>query len=90
MGVGIYNTGTLTVNYGGAFTGNTAEDGGAIYNATGGTATLSGPSFSGNSASSVTAGFGGALDNAGVMTVAGSALSSNTAQNDGPITTTAP
>ncbi len=31
----------------------------------------------------MTAGFGGALDNAGVMTVAGSALSSNTAQNDG-------
>ena len=44
MGGAIYNTGTLTVNYGGPlFTGNTAEDGGAIYNATGGTATLSGP-----------------------------------------------
>ena len=74
MGGAIYNTGTLNVEYASSFMGNSGIYGGAIYNAAGGTASVTGPTFSGNSAGS----YGGALFNMGTMTVSGT-LSDNTA-----------
>ena len=64
---------TLT---GTTFTGNSAINGGALYN-TGGTATISGGSFTGNTAS----GQGGAIYSAGTTNVTGSTISGNTANS---------
>ena len=66
------------MEYASSFTGNTANEGGAIYNAAGGTASVTGPTFSGNTAGT----YGGALFNMGTMTVSGT-LSDNTAEYDG-------
>ena len=66
------------MEYASSFTGNTGFEGGAIYNAPGGTASVTGPTFSGNSAGT----YGGALFNLGTMTVSGT-LTDNTAEYDG-------
>jgi len=75
-GAGIYNIGTLTVNYS-TFTSNSATTtnpfGGAIYNNSGGTVTINNSTFSNNSALS-----GGAMRNNGTMTISNSTISGNT------------
>jgi len=73
-GGAIYNTGTLTVYpYASTFLDNSAELGGAIFNALGGTASVWG-TFTDNSA-----GGGGAISNSGILTVANSYFAANTA-----------
>jgi len=87
-GGGIYNVGTLAVDGSGrhmtvsdcAITGNSADDGGGIYNDAGGTATVSNCQLSSNICYSE----GGGIYNAGAasaLTVSNSTFSGNT---DGP------
>jgi len=79
LGGAIYNTGTLVSKYPNTFTDNSAWGGGAIANGSGGIASLVDDTYSGNSASSQ----GGALYNAGALTVYGCTLSGNKAEFGG-------
>ncbi len=73
-GGAIYNSGALTVYpYASTFLDNSAESGGAIFNALGGSASVMG-TFTDNSA-----GGGGAISNSGTLTVANSYFTTNTA-----------
>ncbi len=78
-GGAIENRGTATVTSS-TFTGNSAYDGGAIYNYFTGKITISGSTFSNNSASGVSGGgHGGVIYNhLGTMTLSGCTLSNNT------------
>jgi predicted outer membrane repeat protein len=89
-GGGIYNVAALTAS-GCTFTGNStlssgsSTAGGALYNSSRGTATLTRCTFTGNTApgSGSTAGSGGAISNSGTMTVNTSTFTSNVAASDG-------
>ena len=75
-GGAVYNTGTLVTSGYNFFNNNSASCGGAVANGSGGTASLEYDSYSsGNSAAQQ----GGAIYNAGAMTVYGCTLSGNTA-----------
>ncbi len=80
IGGGIANDGALTVSDS-TFTGNSASNGGGVYNFMLGTATVSGSTFSINSAS----GIGGGLYNGGTATVTNSTFTSNSAVFGGGI-----
>lgn len=82
-GAGAYNNGTLTVNNC-IFSGNRSEGntgtlkyGGAIYNHTGKTLTVSDSTFTANWVTTATRAEGGAIYNAGVATIARSTFSGN-------------
>jgi len=74
LGGGIYNVGMLTVT-GSTLSGNTGSYGAGIYNALGATLTVSGCTLSGNRADYT--GAGGAIYNAGTLTVSDSVFSLN-------------
>ena len=77
LGGGVYNTGTLTLEYC-TVDGNTAtDDGGGIYNA--GTLTVTGGTVSRNGANDA----GGGIYGAGTLVIAGSTLLGNTSGGDG-------
>ncbi len=81
-GGAIYNDGGSMTISDSTFTGNSAEnDGGAIDNANGGLATVSGSTFYWNG--SIAAADGGAIENDSTMTVINSTFNQNTASNDG-------
>lgn len=73
------NTGTVIINKS-QFTGNTADNGGALV--TGGTTTITNSIFTSNSATA-SKGIGGAIDNIGTLTVTDSNFTSNNANGDG-------
>jgi len=78
IGGGIYNAGTLTV-VNSAIAGNSAGNGGAIYNDNLGTLTLINSTVMGNTAT-----FGyGAIDNAGTLILTNSTVSGNNTIGDG-------
>jgi len=92
-GGAISNAGTLTITAGTISNNDTnySSSGGAIYNATGGTTTITDSTFSGNFSSAG----GGAIANQGSMSITGSTFSSNSAahgggaiDNQGPLTIT--
>jgi len=92
-GGAISNAGTLTITAGTISNNytNYSSSGGAIYNATGGTTTITDSTFSGNFSSAG----GGAIANQGSMSITGSTFSSNSAahgggaiDNQGPLTIT--
>lgn len=84
-GGGIFNSGTLTVT-GGSISSNSAPDtGGAIYNAADATATISTSTLSQNSAGDFDSGEGGAIYNAGTLTVNGGSLTENTTFRGGAL-----
>ncbi len=87
IGGGVYNAGTLTVT-GSTLSGNGTTDGagGAIYNDSTAVLTVVNSTFSGNSASAVSAGnWGGGIYNQGTLTVTGSTFSGNRAVSGGGI-----
>lgn len=81
-GGAIYNTNNLTIS-GGIISNNSTTgvnmDGGAIYNASGATMTLSGGTITANNAT----GNGGGFYNANSVTISGGTISSNSAAGDG-------
>jgi len=77
-GGGIFNAGTLIVNYS-TISGNVANYGGGIYNDTSGTLILAGSTVSGNTANVD----GGGLENGGTLTVDASTFSANSATYGG-------
>ncbi len=91
LGGAVYNTGTLVTSYTNTFSDNSALSGGAIANGPGGIASLendvyssipatsSSPAIPGNSATQD----GGAIYNAGAMTVYGCTISGNKAEFGG-------
>ena len=84
-GGAIHNTenGVLTITDTKFHTNSAAEDGGAIYNQ-GGTVTISGGNFYGNSTTSVTSGDGGAVaNNGGSLTISGTKFEWNSAAFSG-------
>ena len=66
------------------FTGNSASNGGAVYNPSGGTFVLNGCTFSGNTATDA---YGGAIFNSpgGAMTISGGTIDNNSADRGGGI-----
>ena len=66
------------------FTGNSASNGGAVYNPDGGTFVLNGCTFSGNTAAGA---YGGAVFNSpgGTMTISGGTIDNNSADRGGGI-----
>ena len=78
-GGGIGNEGTLIVK-GGTFQNNVSKDGGAIYNKSGASATISGGTFTANR---TTAYGGGAVTNQGTLTVTGGSFTGNVSTGNG-------
>ena len=85
-GGAINNKGTLNI-YGGTFTGNKAkEKGGAIYNYTGSTLTISGDVvIEDNECSGVEVSQGGAIYNMGTLTMDGATITGNSSTDAGGI-----
>lgn len=79
-GAAIDNDGTLTVQRSVFENGVAGTDGGAIYNRTGATATITGSTLSGNT---TTNGSGGAIYSRGTVVVRDSTLSGNSSNLDG-------
>ncbi|MDO4194091.1 MAG: hypothetical protein Q4D24_12365 [Erysipelotrichaceae bacterium] len=78
-GGAIYNAGTLMIK-GGRFTGNTAYEAGAVYNAKGSSLTIEGGTFSENT---VFKWGGGGVVNYGTMEFAGGTIRNNTVPGNG-------
>jgi hypothetical protein len=78
QGGGIYNAGTLTLT-GTTLKNSQAPNGGGLYNAVGGQATLLASLVSANTS---TAGWGGAIYNLGILTLQNTTLSGNTGDNN--------
>lgn len=81
---GIYNAGTLTILNGTVAT-NTARSAGGIYNNVGATLSVTGTSFTGNTAVYVGIGKGGGVFNAGNATLYGATFTGNRSDTGGGI-----
>jgi hypothetical protein len=79
-GAAIANNDSLTVNNSRFFTNTVSNDGGAVYNAPTGTATITASTFSGNQA---TSNFGGAIRNNGTLSVTNSTFKGNSTPGNG-------
>ena len=78
LGGGILNAGTLRLSQV-VLSGNRAGNGAGLSNSAGGTADITGTTFSGNT----TTGVGGGIINSGTLTVTGSTFTANTAPING-------
>ena len=80
FGGGIFNSGGVVTINGGLISGNTATNGGGLYNSIGGTLTINGGKISGNTATG-----GGGIGNAssGMLTINDGEIIGNTATSSG-------
>lgn len=82
-GGALRNQGSIDSIAGTTFEGNTAGNGGALWNGAGGTITsITGTTFTGNKSTNAVVG-GGAITNAGVITISATTFTGNTAAGNG-------